>query len=128
MEEESTSGSFECGDCALKFARKYHLERHIATKKHKDKLENNNLTRTFKCSFCTKLFVHASSLSKHKNLCKMKTMVPIKEVEALRSQFEREKEAMQKQIEDLLLSSQHNQINNNIGTQVNININAFGYF
>ena len=53
-------------------------------------------------------------------------MVSIKEVEALRSQFEKEKEAMQKQIEDLLLSSKTNHINTNIGTQVNININAFG--
>jgi hypothetical protein len=54
-------------------------------------------------------------------------MVSISEVDALRSQFQKEKEAMQKQIEDLLLatSQQHNQINN-IGTQFNININSFG--
>lgn len=123
--------SFECKDCVLKFHRKYHLDRHIDTKKHKDKLErdkvvNANLTKTFPCSFCTKVFVHASSRSKHQSVCKMKTMVSIKEVEALRSQFEKEKEAMQKQIEDLLLSSKTNHINTNIGTQVNININAFG--
>ena len=125
--EEELSESFECGVCALKFHRKYHLVRHIATKKHRDKMENTNLSKTFHCSFCTKSFAHASSMSKHKTLCKMKSMVSIKEVEALRSQFEKEKEAMQKQIEDLLLSSQsNNQINNNIGTQVNININAFG--
>lgn len=117
---------FECKDCVLKFHRKYHLDRHIATKKHKDKVENVNLTKTFPCSCCSKVFVHASSRSKHQSACKMKTMVPIKEVEALRSQFEKEKEAMQKQIEDLLLSSKTNQINTNIGTQVNININAFG--
>jgi hypothetical protein len=99
----------------------------MTTKKHKDKVENNNVTKTFNCSFCPKTFVHASSRSKHQTLCKQKNMVPIKDVEALRSQFEREKEAMQKQIEELLLSSsQNNQINNNIGTQVNININAFG--
>jgi hypothetical protein len=124
--EEDPVGSFECTICDLKFLRKYHLVRHTATKKHKDK-ENNTVTKTFKCSFCSKLFAHASSLSKHRTTCKMKIMVPIKEVEALRSRFEREKEVMQKQIEELLLSAQHNKITNNIETQnINININAFG--
>ena len=125
MKEESKT--FECTVCAINFERKFYLERHITTKKHKDK-ENNRNTKTFCCSFCPKMFTHASTLSTHRTLCKNKTMVPLAEVEALRSQFEREKEAMQKQIEDLLLSSQHTQItnNNNIGTQFNININSFG--
>jgi hypothetical protein len=120
--------TFECGVCEVKFFRQYHLDRHFTSVKHKDKLENKIvITKIFNCSFCTKKFVHASSLSKHKNMCKNKTMVSISEVDALRSQFQKEKEAMQKQIEDLLLatSQQHNQINN-IGTQFNININSFG--
>jgi hypothetical protein len=50
--------------------------------------------------------------------------VPIEEVEEMKSQFEKEKEAMQKKIEELILSQ--NNHTNNIGTQVNITINAFG--
>jgi len=42
----------------------------------------------------------------------------------MKSQFEKEKEAMQKKIEELILSQ--NNHTNNIGTQVNITINAFG--
>lgn len=99
--EEDPDRSFECAICDLKFLRKYHLVRHIATKKHKDKESNNVVTKTFKCSFCTKLFVHASSLSKHRTKCKMKSVVPIKEVEALRSQFEKEKKELEDKIAEL---------------------------
>lgn len=117
---------FDCAVCVLKFSRKYHLDRHIATKKHIDKLENSP-KKTFVCSFCTHSFSHSSSRSKHQTKCKIKNTVPLKEYEILRE----EKEAMKKKIEELLLS-QNNQITNNnnnnhhIGTQVNITINAFG--
>ena len=128
---EIDSELFECNVCVLKFTRKYHLERHIATKKHKDKTENTS-TKTFSCSFCTNSFSHQSSRSKHQTLCKLKNTVPLSEYEMLRKEKEammKEKEAMQKQIEELLLVQNNNQItnnNNNIGTQVNITINAFG--
>ena len=98
--EEDPVGSFECKICDLKFLRKYHLIRHTATKKHKDK-ENNTVTKTFKCSFCSKLFAHASSLSKHRTTCKMKILVPIKEVEALRSRFENERKELEDKIAEL---------------------------
>ena len=116
---------FDCAVCVRKFSRKYHLDRHIATKKHIDKIENNS-KKTYPCAYCTNSFSHTSSRSKHQTICKIKNMVPIEEYEILR----KEKEAMKKQIEELLLS-QNNQIttnnnNNNIGTQVNITINAFG--
>lgn len=116
---------FDCEVCNMKFSRRYHLDRHIATKKHKDKIEKNESKK--ECQFCTKSFLHASSLSKHRKICFLNKMVPIEELETMRCQFEKEKEAMQKLIEDLILSQNQNQtINHNIGTQVNITINAFG--
>ena len=121
---EPESESFDCDVCSLKFSRKYHLVRHIATKKHMDKSKNIS-KKTFSCSVCTHSFSHASSRSKHQTLCKLKNTVPLAEYESLR----KEKEAMQKQIEELLLSHNTQITNNNnniIGTQVNITINAFG--
>lgn len=125
--ERGESELFECTVCVKKFSRKYHLDRHIATKKHKDTLENKS-KKTFTCLFCTNSFSHASTRSKHQTICKIKNMVPLEEYEILI----KEKDAMKKQIEELLLS-QNNQIthnnnnnHNNIGTQVNITINAFG--
>ena len=123
---DSESESFDCAVCVLKFSRKYHLDRHIATKKHTDKAENLTI-KAFTCSCCLKSYSYGSGLSKHRNKCKNKSTVPMVEYELLR----KEKEAMQKQIEELLLSQHNSQItnttnNNNIGTQVNITINAFG--
>ena len=126
---ESESESYDCAVCARTFSRKYHFDRHITTKKHIDKTENNEINpspkKTFSCVNCSKSYLHRSGLSKHRNQCKEKNSVPIEEVEEMKSQFEKEKEAMQKKIEELILS-QNNHTNNNIGTQVNITINAFG--
>ena len=119
------SETFACPICAKKFSRKYHLDRHIETKKHKDKDVSEAMTKKFSCLNCSKSYSYRSGLSKHRNQCKNKNLVPIEEVEVMRSKYEKEKEVMQKQIEDLLIS-QNNQTNNNIGTQVNITINAFG--
>ena len=115
---ETSPNTFECRICVKKFDRKYHLDRHITSIKHKMKSSpKDNIvatTKTFNCSYCPKIFVHASSLSKHKRLCKLKApMVSITEVEDIRTQFEKEKnalqshfetekKAMQKQINDLM--------------------------
>ena len=120
------SESFDCVVCALKFSRKFHLDRHINSNKHKAKLQNPLIETLNKCSFCTKSYAHASTLSKHQHQCKKKNSVPIEEVEEMKCRYEKEKEAMQKQIEELILSQNNNLTNNNIGTQVNITINAFG--
>ena len=128
MDSESEAESFDCTVCARTFSRKYHFDRHITTKKHIDKIENNEINstpkKTFSCVNCAKSYLHRSGLSKHRHQCKKKNSVPIEEVEIMKCQFEKEKEAMQKQIEDLLLSQKYH--TNNIGTQVNITINAFG--
>ena len=131
----------DCTSCVRKFYSKYHFDRHIETKKHKAK-ENTQImatVKTFSCLSCSKTYLHRSGLSKHKHVCKQKkTTVPTEEVEKMRCQFgkekeamqkekeamQKEKDAMQKQIEELLLSQ--NNHTNNIGTQVNITINAFG--
>jgi hypothetical protein len=126
---ESDSESFDCTVCDRTFSRKYHFDRHITTKKHIDNVENNEINpapkKTFSCVDCSKSYLYRSGLSKHRHQCKKKSSVPIEEVEEMKCQFEKEKEAMQKKIEELILS-QNNLTNNNIGTQVNITINAFG--
>ena len=127
MESESKPVTFDCTICAMTFARKDNFHRHMETNKHKDKIKNNenHARNTFSCVNCSKSYLHRSGLSKHRHKCKKKNSVPIEEVEEMKSQFEKEKEAMQKQIEELILS-QNNHTNNNFGTQVNITINAFG--
>jgi hypothetical protein len=120
--------TFDCTVCAMKFARKDNFDRHLETKKHKDRIESNDKhSRTgFNCLNCSKSYLYRSGLSKHRHQCKIKNSVPIEEVEEMKCQFEKEKEAMQKQIEELILSRNNIHTNNNIGTQVNITINAFG--
>ena len=122
MEDEAES--FECAVCVLTFSRKYHLDRHLTTKKHKAKLETPLPNTLHKCNLCSKSYAHSSSLSKHRIQCKTENTMPIEEVEIMKCQFEKEKEAMQKKIEELILSQKYQ--TNNIGTQVNITINAFG--
>ena len=87
--------TFDCTVCSMKFSRKDNFERHMETKKHKDKLENNkNHSRnTFSCLNCQKSYLNRSGLSKHRHQCKKKNSVPIEEVEKMKCQFEKEKEA-----------------------------------
>ena len=128
---ESDSVTFNCTVCAMMFARRDNFDRHMETKKHKDRIENKEIRNTFDCIHCSKSYLHKSGLSKHRNQCKKKNSVPIEEVEIMKCQFGKEKEAMlkekeamQKKIEELILSQKYH--TNNIGTQVNITINAFG--
>ena len=128
---ESDSVTFDCTVCAMMFARRDNFDRHMETKKHKDRIENKEIRNTFDCINCAKSYLHKSGLSKHRNQCKKKNSVPIEEVEIMKCQFGKEKEAMlkekeamQKKIEELILSQKYH--TNNIGTQVNITINAFG--
>ena len=107
---------YGCKVCALNFSRKYHLDRHVNTKKHIDNKEHKS-TKKFVCSFCTNTFSHASSRSKHQALCKIKNMISLAEYENLR----KEKDAMKKQIEELLLSQKAHERDVNTVT-----INAFG--
>lgn len=128
MESESEPLTFDCSVCAMKFARKDNFDRHLETKKHKDRIENNekHSRSAFSCLNCSKSYLHRSGLSKHRHQCKEKKTVPIEEVEEMKCRYEKEKEAMQKQIEELILSRNNIYTTNNIGTQVNITINAFG--
>lgn len=98
-----TMNTYDCTICAVKFARHYHLERHMETKKHKNKTENNinHSTKTFSCGSCSKSYIHRSGLSKHKHQCKNKNKTD--EVARITIQFQKEKEILQKQIDDLML-------------------------
>lgn len=98
--------TFDCTICAMKFARKDNLDRHMETKKHREKTENaaNNSRQTFICGNCSKSYLYKSGLSKHKHNCKRKNKtVTMEEVAIIISQFEDEKKIMQKQIDDLML-------------------------
>lgn len=102
--------TFDCTVCAIEFARKSNLDRHITTKKHIDKVENNDFNpspkKTFSCVDCSRSYLHRSGLSKHKHQCKKKNSVSSEEVEKMKCQFETEKKVMQKQINDLMVQAE----------------------
>ena len=120
--------TFECTICRKLLKTAVLLERHKTCKSHKNREENINLCQ-HKCE-CGKSFKHRQGLYCHKNKC-TNTLRGLKEVfrsevEQLNKEKEAQIEELKHQIEELILAQTHQTINTNIGTQVNITINAFG--
>jgi hypothetical protein len=82
MEDNFTnknSSDFMCKYCLFKCSKKSDWDRHILTQKHMNAnkmLENANTFTyentseiTFTCKNCNKVFIHSSSLSRHKKKC-----------------------------------------------------------
>ena len=120
-----------CATCCASFSRKQTYERHLLSLKHINRdIETGNTE--FSCT-CGKSYASREGLSRHKPICTNKPNDQIiqyyeEQLESSKNEkkaIEKEKEALQHQIDELILA-QTQVINNNIGTQVNITINAFG--
>ena len=61
--------TYTCEICAHACKTKQQYERHMTSKKHLLRTENNKL---FQCPDCKKSFSHLSTLSHHKKYCSQK--------------------------------------------------------
>jgi hypothetical protein len=115
-----SSDSFYCKDCHTNFKRKQNYEYHINTKKHKNRLSNNENLHI--CSVCNKSFSHCSSLSRHRVTCKYNSVQPPIIVE-----LQKENDELRKEIEQLKNGQKiiTNNTTNNIDIQNIININCY---
>lgn len=104
---------YECVFCKFSTIRKTEYNRHIETKKHLEKVnQNTNDTQIipklypkksiiYRCTHCENVFTNASSLGRHKKTC-FESKLKDDEVENLKKENERiqkEKDTIQKQLE-----------------------------
>ena len=71
-ESWSQSNFFECKTCDFKTSRKFNLDKHLSTEKHKLNNFEHNLTKkseTILCKNCNKMYQNRSSLWYHKKKC-----------------------------------------------------------
>jgi len=71
-ESWSQSNFFECKTCDFKTSRKFNLDKHLSTEKHKLNNFEHNLTKkseTILCKNCNKIYQNRSSLWYHKKKC-----------------------------------------------------------
>lgn len=122
--------NYKCDNCGFISTNKKDYNRHIKSKKHLEKVQEDTdtyLSHTYHipqtyldknsrmCPFCEGMYSNSSSLARHKKVCDAKKeLLEQNEIEKLKSDFERlqkealeEKQKMQKQIEsyEKLLSS-----------------------
>jgi hypothetical protein len=64
--------NYECTYCHYKCIRKYNLDRHILSPKHKMMTENEQLLN-YTCKFCNKCYESRNGLWKHNKNCSKKT-------------------------------------------------------
>lgn len=124
-----------CVTCAATFSRKQTYEKHLLSQRHNNRiLTENSAKPSFPCD-CGKQYTCREALSRHKHGCNQKPNAQIiqyyeHQLESKNNEkkaIEKEKEELQHKLEELILARTHQTINNNnIGTQVNITINAFG--
>lgn len=131
--------NYNCDICNIAFTSAPKYNRHLQSKKHNMKMTGVN---TFVCTVCDKSFKQNSSLSRHKRSCKVNVFEienekltnengllrrlaqEIELREKIQSEANKEKEEMQKKINELTDKCGQT---TNIGTQnINITINAFG--
>ena len=129
---------FECKLCDYTTSRKYNYDRHLLTPKHKmltktskkgaaPKHENhdfnisndhdNNVTNNeiYVCEDCKKVFMHKSSLSRHKSKCKTSVIT---------CEYMKKLEAIEKKIENIQKQDVYMTVNNTVNNVSN-NINIF---
>ena len=132
----------ECKVCNRAFTRKFLLNQHLNTKKHK-KLILENAT-SYKCD-CGKIYFHKKSLKYHQNTCNVSksTESNLQRMQQRLDDFEKERDELRSQIALLLdkhacqptmTNNNHNNNTQNIDTQnidtqnnIHIHINAFGH-
>ncbi len=111
-----------CAVCKMDFKTAKLFQSHLKTKRHidRDKAETN----MFVCN-CGKSYTQRQNMYRHRNTCKIEIITAATVDDPCTIANERIK-MLEKQIEELILAQNHQTINNNIGTQVNITIHAFG--
>ena len=121
-----------CDICNLDFKTKEYYKKHLKTKRHIER-STDVKTTTHKC-VCGRSYSHSQSLCVHRRKCEqhqqMKATVPVPVPSDEMQQMKSELAELRAQIAMLLDkhagSNISNSNNSTIGTQVNININAFG--
>ena len=125
-----------CTTCCSSFSRKQTYERHLLSAKHITRdttSKTREIVEEFACA-CGKTYASREGLSRHKQMCTNKPNDQIiqyyeeqlEEKKAIEKEKEAQIDVLKLQIEELILAQTHQTINTNIGTQVNITINAFG--
>lgn len=110
-----------CTICKMNFKNAKLYQSHLITKRHIDREKAE--IKMYICT-CGKSYTQRQNMYRHRKVCntgERETVITDPVVIA----NERIK-MLEKQIEDLILAQNHHTVNNNIGTQVNITINAFG--
>ena len=110
-----------CAVCKMDFKTAKLYQTHLKTKRHIDRDKED--TNMFICK-CGKSYTQRQNMYRHRKTCKIEILTETS-LDPCTIANERIK-MLEKQIEDLILAQNHHTINNNIGTQVNITINAFG--
>jgi hypothetical protein len=82
---------FYCKDCHTGFNAKQNYEYHIKTKKHKNRLSNNENLHI--CLKCQKKFTYISGLSRHRLTCKYNSPILV--------ELQKENDELRKEIEQL---------------------------
>jgi 5-methylcytosine-specific restriction protein A len=92
--------SFTCQTCNCSFARQLHLDRHYQSRKHEIR-SNATESSLFKCILCSRTFVHASGLSKHRKVCNQTMQQQLADIQNTidteREQHQQEKEKCEKE-------------------------------
>jgi hypothetical protein len=96
------------------------FQTHLITQRHIDREKAE--IKMYICN-CGKSYTQRQNMYRHRKVCSKGETANITDPCIIAN--ERIK-MLEKQIEDLILAQNHNTVNNNIGTQVNITINAFG--
>ena len=109
-----------CTVCKMVFKTAKLFQTHLITQRHIDREKAE--IKMYICN-CGKSYTQRQNMYRHRKICSKGEPATITDPCIIAN--ERIK-MLEKQIEDLILAQNHNTVNNNIGTQVNITINAFG--
>ena len=118
---------FFCKHCYCGFDTNQNYNFHLNTKKHKNRISNENINLHL-CSICQKKFSYSSGLSRHRVKCVVKEIPQIDILEKENLELHKKNLELTKKVEDLEKSKS----TTNIGTQIvgnqqnNIIINCFG--
>jgi len=127
--------TFFCNVCNCGFTKKYYLQKHFTSQKHKRRETSSEATiSTYNCD-CGKKYLHRQSFQVHKQKCthdakciNTRRTDYENEIEQIHIQYEKEKTEMRNQIEKLIEKVGNTTTNNieNQNNNITININAFG--
>jgi len=121
-----------CKPCNYSTPHKFHYERHLKSKSHFKISNLSTKEKKNKCNFCGKIYLHSSSLYRHKKKCKKKEekkeeerlkndiiTSKDKEIAKLRKMLEDEKRMNKKKQEQMI------EIAKNAGNKNTFNIQVF---